>query len=604
MPDTKRTAKASKKSVTANKRDRSKSSQNLSNASDYSKSVASARTEPPKRSPKGGKSRSSARSSSKSKKLPERDEPAEEFESTAASFVASLSSHFAWFSLKESLFLAAAGIVLGLAAPGFDQWYLAWFALAPFFLLFYKEPGLLRRLSLSAIFAMTYNLTYLHWYLNLYPLDWLGFPAFQGAALATLAWIIVAGHQTLIFILYAALIAYLPLTGGFTWRKSGKKLIWPAIPTLSLIWVLIFNKIGNMPDLMGVPWPLLEYTQYNRPDLIQSASIIGGIGISFLIVATNVTLASLLATYIRGSNFKALQAENRESAFYHCLGMGLILGGFYCLGLWQSSETKIQPTVPVTTLQAGINIEMQKADRHYTLDDLTAIYEKLMKNSKNELVVLYEDALPAYLRETPGLQNWLKTRAQEKNIDIVTGAMDRNAIKPYNSAYGITTDGLLDTVYHKRFLVPIGEYTPLLVQYMPEWVKRWTNTPAGNPFAAGKEPGVLELKRAKAAPLICFESISPEVTTASTRAGGDLLVNLSDLAWFHNSDCGKQMIAFGVLRSIENRRYLIFAANSGPSAIIDANGSIIGMTSQGENQTLSGKVGRNSRLTPFAMWYR
>lgn len=516
-----------------------------------------------------------------------------------------------WFSLKETLIALVCGTLLGFSSPGFDQWYLAWFALAPFFLLLYRSSGLPRQIWIGLTFGLAYNLTYLHWYLNLYPLDWLGFPGLQGIALAALAWIIVAGHQTLIFACYAALIGKLPLSGSFSIKKTGKKVSWPAILTLPLLWVLVFNKIGNCPDLLGVPWPMLEYTQYQQTHFIQSASVIGGVGISYLIVATNVTLASLAATFAakmpKGSPFKPIAAENRETAFYHCLGMGLILGAFYCLGMWQESQIVMlnKADIPISALQAGINIEMQKADHHYTLEDMVLVYEKLMANRKDELVVLSEGALPAYLREQPGLQNWLKSRAARQHIDILAGSMDREALRPYNSAYGVTSSGeLLNTVYHKRFLVPIGEYTPLMVQYMPEWIKRWTNTPAGNPFAAGKDPGVLALSRGKVAPLICFESISPEVACASCRAGGELLINISDLAWFHQSDCGKQMIAFGVLRAIENRRYLIFAANSGPSAIIDQKGAILQITSQGENQVLSGMVGLNSQITPFALWYR
>lgn len=522
---------------------------------------------------------------------------------------ARLNINLDWFSVKETLLALGSGALLGLAAPGFDQWYMAWFALAPFFLLIYSSQSYARQLWLGLIFGYAYSLTYLHWYLNLYPLEWLGFPGIQGMALALLAWLIVAGHQALIFGLYTAIIGKLPLSGSFTWKKSGKSLKWPAITTLPLLWVLVFNKIGNCPDLLGVPWPMLEYTQYKQCNLIQAASLIGGVGISYLLVATNVTLASLIATFAKSSKFPfrsgSILAENRETAFYHGLGMFLILGLFYCLGLQQASTVNLNANINTAVLQAGINIEMQKAEHHYTLDDMVDAYGRLMAGRQNELVVLSEGALPAYLREQPGVLSWLKNKALSQKIDIVTGAMDRNSVRPYNAAYGITNNGqVLDTVYHKRFLVPIGEYTPLFVEYMPEWVKRWTNTPAGSGFAAGKEPGVLDLNLGRVAPLICFESISPEVTAASCRAGGQLLLNISDLAWFHKSDCGQQMMAFGVLRAIENRRYLIFAANSGPSAIIDPRGQILERTSQGANQILSAKVGLNSQVSPFASWYR
>lgn len=464
---------------------------------------------------------------------------------------------------------------------------------------------------LAFTFGLAYNLVYLHWYLNLVPLDWLGFSGVFGYLLATLAWLIVSTHQALAFLLFAAIVGRLPLSGSFT-AKRGPKKVWliPALVVLPIAWVLIVNKLGNMPDLMGVPWTMLEYTQYKQPAILQAASVIGGVGICTLIVAVNVTIASFVATFIGGGTkqFKRLAAENKEAAFYHCLGMALVMVAVYCLGWQQEKEIKATATLNTTVVQGGINIDMQKTVRRFTIEDLVDNYQKLLVGSHDSLVVLCEGALPTYLREQHGVMNWLKRQANEKHIDLVVGSMDRSAAnRPYNAAYGITSSGtVLPEVYHKRFLVPIGEYTPLLVNYLPEWVKRWTNTPAGGGFAAGKEAVLLDLPLAKVAPLICFESISPEVTAASCRAGGQLLVNISDLAWFHKSDCGQQMLAFAVLRAIENRRYFIFAANTGPSAIIDSAGKITDYSPQGEksNSTLSGKVGLNSQPTAFARWYR
>jgi apolipoprotein N-acyltransferase len=520
---------------------------------------------------------------------------------------------------RQWLIATVCGALLGLASPGFDQWYLAWFGLAPLFLLIYARNHYLKQIGLAFVFGLAYNLVYLHWYLNLAPLDWLGFSGISGIALAILAWLICATHQALAFLLFAAIVARLPLTGAFRPKTGGKsaakgtpfaflKKLWllPAILTLPLAWVLIVNRLANMPDLMGVPWSMLEYTQYKQPLVLQAASTIGGVGICALIVAVNVTLASLYATFSGASKFKGLAAENKETSFYHCLATALLVGFVICFGLWEKEQIRIDPIVSVATVQGGINIDMQKSVHHFSLAELVENYDKLLAGCHDQLVVLSEGALPAYLRDQPGLLNWLKNMAFTKHLDIVIGAMNRSgANRTFNAAYGISSSGVvLPEVYHKRFLVPIGEYTPLLVTYMPEWVRRWTNTPAGGGFAAGKEPVILALPSGKVAPLICFESISPEVTAASCRAGGQLLVNISDLAWFHKSDCGQQMIAFSVLRAIENRRYLVFAANTGPCAIIDPTGKIAHYSPQGDNLVLSAKIGLNSNITTFANWYR
>jgi apolipoprotein N-acyltransferase len=188
---------------------------------------------------------------------------------------------------------------------------------------------------------------------------------------------------------------------------------------------------------------------------------------------------------------------------------------------------------------------------------------------------------------------------------MVVGSMDHDKDQnPFNSAFGIDSHGqLLAEVYHKRYLVPFGEYTPVFVNSMPEWMQRLTNTPAGGGFHSGTDPAAFNLTCGKVAPLVCFETLSPELVASSVRKGGQLLVNISDLAWFHKSCVGEQMLAFSVLRAVENSRWFVFAANTGPSAIIDAKGKIVHLSKQNTEQLLVGKVTLSSEITPFTHWF-
>jgi len=203
------------------------------------------------------------------------------------------------------LSLLGAGATLGLAAPGFEQWYLAWFGLIPLFLTIYAQTGALKRFAMGLVFGLGYNLIYLSWYLNLLPLDWLGFTGISGFALAGTAWIVVSMHQALLYGLFAW------LSGSILQKRA-----WPAILLVPTLFVLIINRLGNWPDLMGVPWSMLEYTQYKQTSIIQSASVIGGIGLEWLIVAVNTTLACLIATFLKQIKCKPLMARSRELAYY------------------------------------------------------------------------------------------------------------------------------------------------------------------------------------------------------------------------------------------------------------------------------------------------
>ncbi len=206
-----------------------------------------------------------------------------------------------------------------------------------------------------------------------------------------------------------------------------------------------------------------------------------------------------------------------------------------------------------------------------------------------------------------GLQQNLKDLASSRGTDIVVGAMDTDKDnRPYNSAYGITSSGTIaENIYHKRYLVPVGEYAPAFLTVLPDWARRMTNTPAGGGFNSGDKPEVFDFALARVGPLICFEIISPEVTASTVREGAEVLVNISDLAWFHDSLIGEQMIATSVMRAVENRRFVVFAANTGFICYHRSDsGRVKDRCGNGMAQLLTGKVGKVGYLSPFTSWYR
>lgn len=508
-------------------------------------------------------------------------------------------------TVRDFLWLTGFGCLLGLSCPGMNQWYLAWLGLAPLILAIAASKSVWQAGVRGLVFGMAFNLVYLNWYLGLQPLAWLGFNQWQGWLLAMAAWTIVSFHQALIVGLFSLAARLVPMTGGFIPQKIPGGWRLPAVLTIPLLWVLIINKLGNAPNALGVPWSMLEYTQYKQLPLIQIASIVGGIGIGFLIVMVNTSIASLVATMTGKSLYKSISASEKKFAIVQLSIVLLLIPAAIGVGHWQTARSILKAVTPVAILQGNINIDMQKTVHRYTVDELLQHYIRLLPKLKPGLCIWTESAIPAYLSSAPEIRNLLVDICRARGLDMVVGSIDKDDRGPYNSAYGVSSEGrFVDEVYHKRYLVPVGEYAPQLVQYLPEWVRRWTNTPAGAGLASGQAAQVLALKNGLVAPLICFECISPELAADSTRKGGQLLVNISDLAWFHKAVIGEQMIAFSVFRAIENRRYFVFAANTGPSAIIDPNGRITARSSIDDTTVLTGKVGFVSEITPFTTWFR
>ena len=455
------------------------------------------------------------------------------------------------------------------------------------------------------LFGTAYTLVYANYLLGLQPLDWMGFSGWQGVLLAVAAWLILCTYQGILIAIFSGILKLLPLHGGFFPEKIKGQWRLPALLVVPLLWQLCVNKIGNAHDLLGIPWTLIEYSQYKQIALIQICSIIGGIGLSYLIVMVNTAIAVLVGTVWLKKLDLSLKISKKMQAVGQMVVCALAITSITFYGFWQSSTPKTYDTIATSVLQGNINIEMQKTEHRYTLSELVTHYKHMLDSCPAGLCVWTENALPCYLNEEPDTIRELSALAQSHKLDMVVGAMEKDTSgRPYNSAYGVSMDGTVSpVVYHKRYLVPFGEYTPTIVRNFPDWILRLTNTPAGGGFESGKDPAILHLKCGAVAPLVCFETCSPELVAASVRKGAQLLVNVSDLAWFHNSICGEQMVAFSVLRAVENGRFFVFAANTGPSVIIDPNGRMSAETAIGKEKVMIGKAGFTANVTPFTQWF-
>ncbi len=511
-----------------------------------------------------------------------------------------------------TLITIISGLLLGCSAPGIGYWQTAWFCLAPLLFVIVADRSLPGSFLYGFLFGLAYNCLYLKWLLALAPLDWLGFNGWQGQLLAGGALLIVASHQALLIALFSFFYCLcLRILGrlDLPWLRNENIAGLLIVLTVPLLWVFITNKIGNAHNLTGVPWSMLEYTQYKQLQIIQVADLIGGIGIGYLIVMVNVLLAQIFYTFFTENN----QQFNIFSTIKTTLGANLLptalclslLAGTLAYGYYNLPSPDEQASQAVSIVQANINIEMEKTKKQYSIAELLNFQFKLSNNCPPGLCVWTESSLPLRLCDNPAIQSSLRDFASQKGLSLIVGTIDRDSDNNvYNAAWAVSSTGQISkNIYHKRYLVPFGEYTPIWVRNWPDWILSLTNTPAGSGYASGQDPALLDIDGQLIAPLICFEVISPELAAASVRAGGQLLVNINDLAWFHQSIIGQQMIACGVLRAIENRRDLVFAANTGPSAIISSSGKVKSFVGQNKACDLINKINYSSKLSPFTQWF-
>ena len=235
------------------------------------------------------------------------------------------------------------------------------------------------------------------------------------------------------------------------------------------------------------------------------------------------------------------------------------------------------PTLNVGVIQANIgNIEKEMA-LHGDLDGIVGtlrrygeLSDRLATSAHPPDVLLWpETAYPlAYgAHRSPtddGIDDELATYVRQRKLPLLFGGYDRTGEVEFNSAVLLAPSGDV-TRYHKRILIPFGEYLPLVGRAR---------------FGTGGTPRVLDIPRAsgpaiRIAPIICYEALFTSHAAAGVADGARALVNLTNDSWFVSSAEKRLHLVMAALRSIETRRAQVRATNTGISALILPTGELV-----------------------------
>lgn len=169
----------------------------------------------------------------------------------------------------------------------------------------------------------------------------------------------------------------------------------------------------------------------------------------------------------------------------------------------------------------------------------------------------------------------LRTYTRERQIPLLFGGYHVAEGREYNSALVVDPAGALQ-VYHKHILLPFGEYLPLV----DDWTWLRTRLARVPRFGTGGTPLVIDVPLAggravKVAPVICYEALFADHLIRSANAGSQVIINLTNDAWFRSTAQKRLHLAMSTLRSVETRRPQLRATNTGISALIGADGQIV-----------------------------
>jgi apolipoprotein N-acyltransferase len=476
-------------------------------------------------------------------------------------------------NLKRIILVCLSGVLMALSFPRWNLWILAWVGLVPFLWAMKgctpREATMLGWGAGSLHFGIL-----LYWLLNTMKL-YGGLPTAVASAVLLLLIVYLGAYWGV----FGALVVYI---------RSTLKLspIWFAPP----LWCALEALRGSL--ITGFPWASLGYSQWQVTDLVQIADISGISGLSFLLIWANCALFGLMERCLR---------RNKRFPWEAVAGTGLgilMVAGSLLYGL---SRTRQIMAISETSTKIGIGIAQGSIDQYLKWDaayqDATmGVYEKQTEQLARkgaQIVVWPETAAPFFFQQRGELRERLLDLAQTCQIEILFGSpafgQNGDTRTLFNRAYLIGPDRNILGFNDKMHLVPFGEYVPLrqvlfFIHQMVEGIGE---------FSPGRIPRVLPSESgASFGVMICFESIFPEISRALVTNGADILVNLTNDAWFGKTAGPYQHLSMLTMRAVENRRWIVRAANTGISAMIDPCGRLVAQIPLFERGVLVDKVSR------------
>jgi apolipoprotein N-acyltransferase len=481
------------------------------------------------------------------------------------------------------------GILYFVAFAGFDQWWLSFVCLVPLYVSLHGQPTK-RAVWLSFLTGLAMNLGGFYWLLNMLK-TFSGFPT----ALCLVFVVIICAYQAL----------RLAFMGWLYGRAANRG--WPvpvvfaaAFATSELVFPLLF------------PW-YYAATVHNVPVLMQLAELGGPILVGLVLVAVNMAIAEPLrarlcaardllpsgATAYRGAG--TTEERTRLPLNRRVIGVGVIALLFALLfGAVRISavKTRIAAAEPVRVgyVQGNMGLMQKREKPGEGLRRHMSLTQELAAKGV-DFVVWSESSVTFAVPEDMGMKTpfYRERFAGRLGVPLIFGGVlfraDPDRERWFNTAIATNAKGDVTGRYDKQYLLAFGEYLP----FGDDFPILYTWSPHSGRFSKGTSLEPLELdikgKKHKVSVLVCYEDILPSFTNRMVaHADPELLVNITNDAWFGDTTEPWEHLALAKFRAIEHRRFLVRSTNSGVSAIVDPIGGVVSHTKTFTTEAQEGEV--------------
>nr|VFJ44776.1 MAG: apolipoprotein N-acyltransferase [Candidatus Kentron sp. FW] len=410
--------------------------------------------------------------------------------------------------------------------------------------------------------------------------------------------------------LIAFLAIYPALFGVFVAALSRKSMVrrsspsptispsWKSLPAGGLLLALpagwILQEWVRGWFLGGFPWLEIGYAHMDSP-LVGLAPLLGvyGVGWAAAVSAGIVLLA-----------FRAGMRDGKSTVTTRVAGVSVLLvlvGGIWGGSAWLDGITWVKPIgAPIRVALIQGNVPQEEKWLPSRRGSTLYRYLSLTRQAKqNDLVIWPETALPGYYHEFRGFIAGLRQEFHAHGMNILLGVpvLDKESQRYFNSVVAITDAG--EAFYHKRHLVPFGEYLPMAG--VLRGILDFLMIPMSDFSTGPLLQAPLDMAGQTIGVSVCYEaSFGRDIIASLPQA--TLLINVSNDAWFGDSSGPHQNLQMARMRARESGRYLLRGTNTGISAIIDPRGRIMSRAPQFREFALTGAVIGMSGATPYVRY--